>query len=157
MGFLLAQDAVSGKEGKAFATINGQVKEMFYIKKLKADGEKEKAEFKVVGTRTIQYKAKGMKYTGTMTIYDVTTDFVSLIQTYDKTGVDTYFTLQIVNDDQTSTIGTKRTVLYNVNLDKLSIAQLDADVDFLETEIGFTFTSFELLEEYIDPTKLGGN
>lgn len=157
MAFLLAQDAISGKDGAAFAVINGEVKEMFYIKKLKADAEKKKSELKVVGTRTVQHKAKEMVYTGTMTIYDVTSDFVDLMYQYDKNGVDTYFTIQITNDDPTSTIGIKRTVLYNVNLDKLPIAQLDSDVDYLEAEISFTFTSFEQLDLFITPAKLGGN
>lgn len=157
MGFLLAQDAISGKDGAAYATINGEVKEMFYIKKFKAEVEKKKSELKVVGTRTVQHKAKELVYTGTMTIYDVTSDFVNLMSQYDKDGVDTYFTIQIVNDDPTSTIGIKRTALYNVNLDKLPIAQLDADSDYLEAEVGFTFSSFEELDAFITPAKLGGN
>lgn len=157
MGFLLAQDAISGKDGAAYATINGEVKEMFYIKKFKAEVEKKKSELKVVGTRTVQHKAKELVYTGTMTIYDVTSDFVNLMSQYDKDGVDTYFTIQIVNDDPTSTIGIKRTALYNVNLDKLPIAQLDADSDYLEAEVGFTFSGFEELDAFITPAKLGGN
>lgn len=155
MSFLLAQDTISGKEGAAYATIGGNVYSMFYIKKLKADAEKEKSEVKVVGTRTVQYKAKGLKYSGSMTIKDITTQFVSLVKNYQDTGVDTYFTIQIVNDDKTSTVGTKRTVLYNVNLDKVPIAQLDADSDDLEAEITFTFTKFELLDEFTDPTTFG--
>ncbi|SFM37575.1 phage tail tube protein [Pelosinus propionicus] len=155
MSFLLAQDTISGKEGAAYATIDGNVYSMFYIKKLKAESEKEKSEVKVVGTRTVQYKAKGLKYSGSMTIKDITTQFVSLVKTYQDSGTDTYFTIQIVNDDPTSTVGTKRTVLYNVNLDKVPIAQLDADSDDLEAEITFTFTSFELLNEFTDPTTFG--
>jgi hypothetical protein len=157
MSFLLAQDTISGKEGAAYATISGSVYEMFYIKKLKAEVEKEKSELKVVGTRTLQYKAKGLKYSGSMTIYDITTQFINLIKTYQDTGVDTYFTVQVVNDDSTSTVGTKRTVMYNVNIDKLPIAQLDADSDALEAEITFTFTSFEILSDFVDPANLGGN
>ena len=155
--FLIAQDGISGKEGAAFATINGEVKEMFYLKKLKADAEKKKAEMKVVGTRVTQHKAKELLYTGSMTIYDVTSDYIALVSQYEKTGVDTYFTIQVVNDDPTSTVGVKRTALYNVNLDKMPIAQLDADVDFLEAEVTFTFTSFEPLDEFVTPAKLGGN
>ncbi|MDR3564813.1 MAG: phage tail tube protein [Negativicutes bacterium] len=155
--FLLGQDAISGKEGTAFANINGQIKEMFYLKKLKATADKKKAEMKVVGTRVVQHKAKELVYTGNMTIYDVSPDYIDMISQYEKTGVDTYFTIQIVNDDPTSTVGVKRTVLYNCNVDKLPIAQLDADADFLEQEVDFTFTSFEPLDEQVAPAVLGGN
>lgn len=157
MAFLQAQDAISGREGSAFATINGEVKEMFYIKKLKAEVEKKKVEFRVVGSRGTQHKVKEMVYTGTLTIYDVTPTFVDLMYQYQQTGEDTYFTIQVVNDDAGSTIGTKRTALYGVNLDKMTVAQLDSEADFLETDIPFTYNSFEPISEFTDPSSLGGS
>lgn len=40
MSYLKAQDTISGKEGKAVATIDGNVEDMFYIKKIEANVEK---------------------------------------------------------------------------------------------------------------------
>lgn len=40
MSFLKAGDTISGQEGRAYATINGQVEEMFYIKTIEAKAEK---------------------------------------------------------------------------------------------------------------------
>ena len=50
MAFLLERDALNGKQGKAFITINGEINELFSIKKFSADVEYQKADFKVVGT-----------------------------------------------------------------------------------------------------------
>lgn len=38
--FLKAQDTISGQEGRAYATINSRVHEMFYIKTLEASVER---------------------------------------------------------------------------------------------------------------------
>lgn len=46
MAFLKASDTISGQEGRAYATINGQTEEMFYVKTLEATVEKQKAEVK---------------------------------------------------------------------------------------------------------------
>jgi hypothetical protein len=34
---------------------------------------------------------------------------------------------------------------------------LDADADFLTEDIGFDFTSFEILSQFHDPAQLGGS
>lgn len=40
MGFFKAGDAISGQEGRAYATIDGRVEEMFYAKTIEATAEK---------------------------------------------------------------------------------------------------------------------
>ncbi|EJW14721.1 hypothetical protein PAV_11c00620 [Paenibacillus alvei DSM 29] len=49
MGFLRAKDTISGQEGRAYATINGRIEEMFYVKSLEAKVEKEKPSSKHSG------------------------------------------------------------------------------------------------------------
>ncbi len=68
MSYLKAQDTISGKEGKAVATIDGNVEDMFYIKKIEANVEKTKSEIKTLGRRGTQHKATGWSGTGSMTI-----------------------------------------------------------------------------------------
>ena len=156
MSFLLEQDAINGKNGKAFMTINGQNIEMFGIKKFQSNAELQEADFKVVGTRLVQKKTTGVSLTGSMTIYYGTPHFLKLLQEYLKTGKLPYFTLQITNDDPGTSVGTQTVVLYNVKLQKLPIAQLDADADFLEMEVSFSFTNFEVLNYFNDqPAQLG--
>lgn len=156
MPFLLERDALNGKQGSAFMTLNGQNIEMFNMKKFQSDAEFQETDFKVVGTTLVQKKTTGVSLTGTMTIYYGTPHFLRLLQEYLKTGRLPYFTLQITNDDPATSVGTQTVVLYNVKLQKLPVAQLDADADFLEMEVGFSYTNIEVLNYFNDaPAQLG--
>lgn len=151
MGFLRAQDTISGQEARAYATINGQVEEMFYAKKIEAKAKKSKKSIKTIGKRGSQNKATGWEGTGTLTIYYTTSLFRKLMLEYMKTGKDTYFDLQIVNEDPTSSIGKQTTVLKGVNLDEVTLASFDVDSEVLEEEISFTFDDADLLDEFGKP------
>ncbi len=156
MSFLLERDALNGKQGSAFMTINGQNIEMFNMKKFQSDAEFQETDFKVVGTTLVQKKTTGVTLTGTMTIYYGTPHFLRLLQEYLKTGRLPYFTLQITNDDPATSVGTQTVVLYNVKLQKLPVAMLDSDADWLEEEVGFSYTNIEVLNYFNDaPAQLG--
>lgn len=156
MSFLLERDALNGKQGSAFMTIDGQNIEMFNMKKFQSDAEFQETDFKVVGTTLVQKKTTGVTLTGTMTIYYGTPHFLRLLQEYLKTGRLPYFTLQITNDDPATSVGTQTVVLYNVKLQKLPVAMLNADADFLEMEVGFSYTNIEVLNYFNDaPAQLG--
>lgn len=155
MSFLLERDALNGKSGSAFATINGENHEMFGMKKFQSDVEFQESDFKVVGTTLVQKKTTGVSLTGTMTIYYGTPHFLRLLQEYLKTGKLPYFTLQITNDDPSTSVGSQTVVLYNVKLQKLPVAMLDADADFQEMEVSFSYTNIEVLDWFKDPAQLG--
>lgn len=152
MAFLRARDAISGQEGRAYATINGNVEEMFYVKTLEATVEKQKSEMKALGRRGTQHKATGWNGTGSMTIYYVTTRFRQLMLDYIKTGKDVYFDIQIVNEDPTSSIGKQTVVLKDVNLDNVIMAKVDTESEFLEEETAFTFDDVDILDSFVTPT-----
>lgn len=155
MAYLLERDAINGKEGRAFCTINGRQVEMFGLKKIQVDSSFEESDFKVVGTRLVQKKTTGISLTGSMDIYYGTDDFVDLVQNYIKTGEIPYFTIQITNDDPASSVGVRTIVLYNVKLQSCPLSILDADADFLTETVGFSFTSFEKLSGFVRPAQLG--
>lgn len=137
-------------------TIDGQNIEMFGMKKIQSDAEFQEADFKVVGTTLVQKKTTGATLTGSMTIYYGTPHFLRLLQEYLKTGRLPYFTLQITNDDPSTSVGTQTVVLYDVKLQKLPVAMLDADANFLEMEVSFSYTNLEVLNYFNDqPSQLG--
>ena len=150
MAFLLERDALNGKQGNAFMTIDGKNIEMFGMKKFQSDAEFQESDFKVVGTTLVQKKTTGVSLSGSMTIYYGTPHFLRLLQDYIKTGKLPYFTLQITNDDPATSVGTQTVALYNVKLQKLPVAMLDADADFLEMEVSFSYTSLEVLNYFND-------
>lgn len=155
MSFLLERDALNGKSGRAFLTIDGQNQELFSLKKLQTDAEFQESDFKVVGTTLVQKKTTGVTMTGTMTIYYGTPIFLQMLQTYLKTGRLPYFTIQVDNDDPSVSVGQQVVALYNVKLSKVPIAMLDADAEWLEEEVGFSFTNVEVLRAFHAPAALG--
>lgn len=152
MVFLKASDTISGQEGRAYATINGQVEEMFYIKTLEATVEKEKADVKTLGRRGTQHKAIGWNGTGSMTIYYMTSRFRQLMLDYMKTGVDTSFDVTVTNDDPNSTIGLQTITLLGVNLDSVVMVSLDTESDALEEDVDFTFEDVDIGQSFNAPT-----
>lgn len=148
---LNAGDTISGQEGKATAKINGEIKDMFYIKTLEATVEKNKEEVRTLGKRGVQHKTTGWSGTGSMTMYYVTSEFVKMAKDYIKNGVDTYFTVTIENNDPTSTIGKQTVVLYDVNIDNIPVTKLDVENSVLDCDLDFTFDDLDLVEEFNEP------
>ncbi len=148
---LRAGDTISGQEGKATAIIDGQVRDMFYVKTLEATLEKNKLEIRTLGKRGVQHKTTGWSGSGSMTIYYVTSEFLNMAKRYAKDGVDTYFTVTIENSDPTSTIGTQTVSLFNVNLDAIPVAKLSVEDEVLETDMDFTFDDLDVISTFNDP------
>lgn len=148
MGFMRAEDAISGKQGRAFSNINGVNYEMFYVKNLEATIEKKKTEVPVLGLTGTQHKAGGWSGTGTMTIYYVTSMFRKMVLEYVKYGRDTYFDIAVENDDPSSSAGRQTTILKGVNLDNVTIAKLDTENEALDEEVSFTFNDVDMPEEF---------
>lgn len=155
MGFLLERDALNGKAGSAFATINGENVEIFGLKKFESNAELQESDFKVVGTTLVQKKTTGIAMSGSATIYYGTPVFLNMIMEYLKTGKIPLFTFQITNEDGGTSVGKQVVALYNVKLQKVPIAILDSDADFLTSDISFSFTGLEVLNAFSDPTQLG--
>lgn len=155
MAFLLERDALNGKSGKAFVTVNGRNQEIFSLKKFQSDAEFQESDFKVVGTTLVQKKTTGVTLTGSMTIYYGTPLFIEMLQTYLKTGRLPYFTIQVTNDDPSASVGTQTVALYNCKLSKVPVSMLDADAEWLEEEVSFSYTNVEVLNAFHNPDTLG--
>jgi hypothetical protein len=157
MAYLLERDTLNGKEGRAFCTINGQQVEMFSMKKIQVDSSLEEADMKVVGTRLVQKKTTGITFSGSMDLYYGTPQFRQMVYNYRKTGAMPYFTIQITNDDPATSVGRQTIILYNVKVQSLPLAMLDADTDILTETVAFSFTHFEIIDSFNAPAQLGAN
>ncbi len=155
-GYLLAQDSYRGAAGKAFVVIDGSNELLFGLKKFEASAEIQTGEFKVVGALTEQEKVKGLKYSGSATIYYGTPTLLKLLAEFKRTGKFPVINFQITNDDPASSLGSQTVVLYNVILKKIPIAILDDSADSLQEDIQFTFNDFEPLKHFnSQPSQLG--
>lgn len=155
MSFLLAQDALNGKSGKAFATIDGRNVELFGLKKFESNAEFEDAKFSVVGSRVTQHKPKEMSISGTATIYYGTPEFIKIAHQYQATGKFPEITFQVTNEDASTSVGTQTVAYYGVVLSKIPLSLLDESAEFLEEEISWSASSFEPLSYFNTPTNLG--
>ncbi|MDF2925888.1 MAG: hypothetical protein K0R57_4802 [Paenibacillaceae bacterium] len=156
MPFFQEKDAISGKQGKAFITLEGKVEELFYAKSLEATIEKNKVDVPILGRTNTPQRSAGWSGSGTLTVYYVTSKFRQLMRAYIKTGQDFWFDLQVVNEQPGSAAGRQTVVLKGCNIDSISAAQFDdSSDDMLADEIPFTFNDYEVVEEFKPIT--GGN
>lgn len=149
MKTLNAPDTISGKEGRAYAKINGNNEELFMAKTIEANVEKNKSEIKAIGKRMTGHKTTGANGSGSMTLYYLTPLFRSMIKQWKETGVDVYFDMVVENDDQESSAGKQSTLLIGCNLDSVVLAKLDGDSDdALDEDVDFTFEDFDILTAF---------
>lgn len=142
-------DTISGREGRAYAKINGNNEELFMAKTIDATVEKAKSEVKAIGRRMTGHKTTGMTGTGSMTLYYLTPLFRSYLKQYKDSGVDLYFDMVIENEDPTSAAGKQTVLLLNCNLDSTILAKLDGDSDDpMEEDADFTFDDFDILTPF---------
>jgi hypothetical protein len=63
---------------------------------------------------------------------------------YMNTGEDIYFDMQIINEDPTSAAGKQEIMLLDCNIDGGILAKFDADSEYLDEEMDFTFEEFSM-------------
>lgn len=143
-----ASDAISGKEGTVYATIDGEVVAVAECKNINAKITKKKNEFKSLGHRGSQYKATGWSGSGTLTIHYASSRWAKMMIDYANKGIDTYFKIDVVNEDPTSSIGKQTVTLIDCNLDEAEIAKIDVEADFLDQTMNFTFSDVEIPDEF---------
>jgi hypothetical protein len=156
--YLLQQDAIHGAKGRATMEVDGRIVEMFGVVNIKADIEYQTEDFRVVGTTTVQKKITGKLLTGTAQVYYGTPAFAQIAQEHQSTGRMPPITLSVTNNDNASSVGTQTTALYNVQLNKIPIAMLDAEQTTLKCDITFNYTHFAILQPFKNqPSQLGSS
>lgn len=71
-----------------------------------------------------------------------------LMKRYKDTGVDVYFNIQVTNEDPTSHVGRQTVILKECNINGGILAKFDADADYLNEDMDFTFEDFEIPETF---------
>lgn len=149
MKTLNAPDTISGKEGRAYAKIDGNNEDLFFAKTIESTVEKSKSEVKAIGKRMTGHKTTGGNGTGSMTLYYMTPLFRQMIKQWKETGQDIYFDIVIENDDQESSAGKQSVLLIDCNLDSVVLGKLDGDSDDpLDEDVDFTFEDFDILTPF---------
>ncbi len=141
-----ARDAVSAAMAECYVTIDGKRYNFMQAINLEAKIEKTKTEVPILGKPGRGNKSVGWKGTGSATAHYNQSVMRKLLERYKDTGEDTYFEMQIINEDPTSAAGRQIVILTDCNMDGGVLAKFDADGEYLDEEFDFTFDDF-LIEE----------
>ena len=143
-----AKDSVSASLAECFVTIEGRRLNFMQAINVEANFEKTKSEVPILGKTGKGNKSTGWTGSGSATFHYNTSIFRKLMQRYKETGEDIYFDMQVTNEDPTSSVGRKNVILKDCNIDGGVLAKFDADGEYLDEDMDFTFEDFEMPEEF---------
>ncbi len=143
-----AKDAISASLAECFISIGDERYNFMQAINLEASIEKTKSEVPILGRTGKGNKATGWKGTGSATFHYNTTIFRELLANYKKTGQDIYFDIQVTNEDAGSGVGRQTVILKDCNMDGGILTKFDADAEYLDEDMDFTFEDFEITESF---------
>lgn len=143
-----ARDALHGAQGRAYVTIENERYLFAQLINLEARMDKTKTQIPIMGKTGKGNKSTGWEGTGSATFYFNTSIFRRLLKRYKDTGEDIYFDIQVTNEDGSASVGRQTTLLIDCNMDGGIIAALDADAEYLEDSVDFTFEDWDMPEEF---------
>lgn len=143
-----AKDAISASQAECFVTIEGSRYNFMQAINLEANFEKTKSEIPILGKTGKGNKTTGWKGTGSATFHYNTSIFRQLLYRYKETGEDIYFDIQVTNEDPTSSVGRQTVILKDCNVDGGILAKFDADAEYLDEDMDFTFEDWEMPETF---------
>lgn len=143
-----AKDSVSASLAECFITLNGKRYNFMQCINLEANFEKNKTEVPILGKTGKGNKSTGWKGSGSATFHYNSSIFRQLMYEYKKTGKDVYFDIQVTNDDPSSSVGRQTVILKDCNIDGGILAKFDADGEYLDEDMDFTFEDFEMPEQF---------
>ena len=143
-----AKDSVSASLAECFVTIEGRRLNFMQAINVEANFEKTKSEVPILGKTGKGNKSTGWTGSGSATFHYNTSIFRKLMQRHKETGEDIYFDMQVTNEDPTSSVGRQTVILKDCNIDGGVLAKFDADGEYLDEDMDFTFEDFEMPEEF---------
>lgn len=142
------KDTVSAKLAECFVTIGSNRYNFMQAINLEAKFEKIKTEVPILGQTGKGNKSVGWKGTGSATFHYNTSLFRQMMLDFKNSGQDVYFEIQITNEDPTSAVGRQTIVLVDCNIDGGILAKFDADAEYLDEDMDFTFEDFRMPESF---------
>lgn len=145
---MLAKDTLSASLAECYITVGTRRYNFMQAINVEVKFEKKKTKVPILGKTGQGNKANGWEGSGSATFHYNTSIFRKMMLDYKNTGEDTYFEMQIVNEDPTSSAGRQEIVLLDCNIDGGILAKFDADGDYLDEDMDFTFEDFSIPKEF---------
>ncbi len=142
------KDALSAKLAECFVTIGSNRYNFMQAINFEAKFEKTKSEVPILGRTGTGNKSTGWKGTGSATFHYNTSIFRQMLLDFKNTGQDVYFEIQVTNEDPSSSVGRQTIVFVDCNTDGGILAKFDADGEYLDEDMDFTFEDFKMPETF---------
>ncbi|HEX3077775.1 MAG TPA: phage tail tube protein [Lachnospiraceae bacterium] len=143
-----AKDSVSASLAECYVTIGGNRYNAFNFINFEANFKKNKTKVPILGRSGHGNKATGWEGDWKATMHYNSSIYRKMMLDYKNSGQDTYFEIQITNEDPTSDVGRQTINFYGCNIDGGILAKFDADGEYLDEEVSGTFEDFEMPEEF---------
>jgi len=139
-----ARDVIKGSLAQCWVTIDGNRYNFAHAISLEATVEKNKSTVPVLGKTGKHNVPSGWEGSGSMTMHYNSSIMREILYKYKETGVETYFEIQVVNEAPGSSVGNQTVILKQCTLNGGILAKFDADADYLDEDVEFTFDDFEI-------------
>ena len=142
------RDTIAAKLAECFITIGTRRYNFMQMIDMEAKVDKTKKKVPRLGAIMDGHKSVGMEGTFSGTAHYNQSVMRQALLDYKNTGEDTYFEMQITNDDPGSAAGRQTIVLYDCHTDGGILAKFDADGETLDEELEGTFDDFDMPESF---------
>lgn len=143
-----ARDTISASLAECFLTIEGNRYNFAQMISLESNFKKSKSKVPLLGKTGKGNKSTGWEGSGSAKMHYNQSILRDLMYRYKETGEDVYFDIQVTNEDPTSTIGRQTVILKDCNLDGGVLTKFDADAEYLDEDVDFTFEDFQIPERF---------
>lgn len=151
------KDTINAKLAECFITIGTRRYNFMQMIDMEVTVDKTKSAVPRLGAVMAGHKSVGLEGTFSGTAHYNQSVMRQLLLDFKNTGADTYFEMQITNDDPSSAAGRQTIILYDCNTDGGVLAKFDADGEYLDEDIEGTFEDFSMPESFKELTGFATN
>ena len=148
--YMTADKAISGSQGMVWVTFNDTNERFSFgrLIKLEAKAKLNKTTLPVLGKSGKVHKVGSWEGEGSATLYYCDSAMRKRVAAYKKTGKMFTMDIEVYNDDETSSLDAQCTTLKNCLLDEIVLAKIDAETEYLDEDISFTFDDFDIPDAF---------
>lgn len=143
-------DVISAKKAECLITIDNRRYNFGQMIDLEATIDKDKVEVPILGKAMKSHKTVGMSGAFSGTMHYNQSVLRQVVLDYKNTGKDTYFEIQMTNEDPETGLGRQTIILKECNLDGITLGKFDADGEYLDEDIDGTFEDFSMPESFAE-------
>lgn len=143
-----AKDVIKGSLAECWVTIDGNRYNFAHAINLEATMEKNKTTAPVLGKTGKVNITSTWEGSGSMTMHYNSSIIRELLYRYKETGEETYFEIQVKNEAPGSSVGSQTVILKDCTIDGGILAKFDADADYLDEDMDFTFDDWEIPQKF---------